>query len=376
MARFITFLLGLVVLSIVSFAVWMKAGADSTDLSAEEIEAARASGSGARAIELDSGGDSRPLPDLAELREMVDRAAMGAEILRVEAALAEASGEEQGLLTVLLAEGNRMMGDLDRAFELAEAGVERLPGNSQAHFILAETIMARVVKEAEVGGVAAMVSALDDVKRYQSELAAAVALDPANVDARVRQIIVYAFGPWPIGNKKKSRGLIEELGEFDAFRRDFWEVQLLVGDDERIEEALAGFRALQEGRPDDPDVIYNVGELLAKKDEWRGAAAEFDRLVEQPRTQRSFQAMYQAAKVRSSGGFELERALSDLDEYEVARPLGDLMPSLARVAYHRGNVLAKLGRAAGARAAYERSLELDPDRERVRQALEALGTGE
>ena len=90
-ARFITFLLGLVVLSIVSFAVWMKAGADSTDLSAEEIEAARASGSGARAIELDSGGDSRPLPDLAELREMVDRAAMGAEILRVEAALAEAA---------------------------------------------------------------------------------------------------------------------------------------------------------------------------------------------------------------------------------------------------------------------------------------------
>ena len=94
---------------------------------------------------------------------------------------------------------------------------------------------------------AAMVGALDDVKRYQAELAAAVALDPANVDARVRQIIVYAFGPWPIGSKKKARGLIEELGEFDAFRRDFWEVQLLVGDDERIDEALAGFRGLQEG---------------------------------------------------------------------------------------------------------------------------------
>ncbi len=376
MARFITFLLGLIVLSIVSFAVWMKAGADSTDLSAEEIEAARASGSGARAIELDLSDDARPLPDLEGLREMVDRVAMEAVIVRVEAALAQAIGEEQGLLTVLLAEGNRMTGDLDRAFELAETGVERLPGNSQAHFILAETIMARVVKEAETGGVAAMVGALDDVKRYQSELAAAVALDPSNVDARVRQIIVYAFGPWPIGNKKKARGLIEELGEFDAFRRDFWEVQLLVGDDERIDEALAGFRALQEGRPDDPDVIYNVGELLSKKDEWRGAAAEFDRLVEEPRTQRSFQAMYQAAKARSSGEFELERALSDLEEYELADPLGDLMPSLARVAYHRGNVLAKLGRSAEARVAYERSLELDPDRARVTQALEALGSGD
>ena len=376
MARFITLVLALIAVSIASFAVWMRAGDDVSDLSEAQIEAARASGSGARAIELEAGDESAPLPTLAALREMVDRAAVDRVLTRIEASLASATGEEQGLLTVLLAEGNRLKGDLDRAFELAEAGVELLPGNSQAHFILAETIMARVVREAETGGLSAMVSALDDVKRYQSELAAAVALDPANVDARVRQIIVYAFGPWPIGNKKKARGLIEELGEFDPFRRDFWEVQLLVGDDKRIDEALAGFRALQVDQPDDPDVIYNVGELLAKRDEYNAAAAEFDRLVEQPRNQRSFQAMYQAAKARSNGGFELERALADLSEYEAARPLGDLMPNLARVAYHRGNVLAKLGRVEEARAAYGRSLELDPDRERVNQALEALESGE
>ncbi len=376
MARFITFVLALIAVSIASFAVWMRAGDDAADLSEAQIEAARASGSGAQAIELDTGDESAPLPTLAALREMVDRAAVDGVLTQIEASLASATEEERGLLTVLLAECNRLKGDLDRAFELAEAGVELLPGNSQAHFILAETIMARVVREAETGGLSAMVSALDDVKRYQSELAAAVALDPANVDARVRQIIVYAFGPWPIGNKKKARGLIEELGEFDPFRRDFWKVQLLVGDDKRIDEALAGFRALQVDQPDDPDVIYNVGELLAKKDEHLAAAAEFDRLVTQPRDRRSFQAMYQAAKARSSGGFELERALVDLDEYEAARPLGDLMPSLARVAYHRGNVLAKLDREGEARAAYERSLELDPDRERVEQALEALGSGD
>jgi len=376
MARFITLVLALVAVALAGFALWMRSGTDAAALSEAEIEAARTSGSGARAIELEAEDESRALPTLSVLREMVDRAALAEELVRIQASLAGAAGEERGLLTVLLAEGNRMNGDLDRAFELAETGVELLPGNSQAHFILAETIMSRVVREAETGGVSAMVSALDDVKRYQSELAAAVALDPANVDARVRQIIVYAFGPWPIGSKKKARGLIEELGEFDAFRRDFWKVQLLVGDDDRIDEALAGFRGLQAARPDDPDVIYNIGELLAKKDEWTAAAAEFDRLVEVPRTQRAFQSMYQAAKARSSGGFELERALSDLEEYEAARPLGDLMPSLARVAYHRGNVLAKLGRPEEARAAYERSLELEPDRERVQQALEALGTGD
>jgi Flp pilus assembly protein TadD len=39
-------------------------------------------------------------------------------------------------------------------------------------------------------------------------------------------------------------------------------------------------------------------------------------------------------------------------------------------------VLAGLGRVEEARAAYLRSLELAPDRERVRAALEALDAGE
>jgi len=376
MLRFTLLLLALAGLSVGGFALWMSSGGDGLELSAEELEAARASGMGARAIEVEGDGAGAPLPSLEELRETVDRARLDAQLTRIAAARDAAEGDARGLLTVLLAEGHRMRGDLERAHELATEGVERLPENSQAHFILAETIMARVVREAETGGVTAMVAALDDVKRYQAELAAAVALDPGNVDARVRQIIVLAFGPWPIGNKKRARALIEELGEHDPFRRDFWQVQLLVGDDARVDEAIEGFRALEEQAPGDPDVLYNLGELLAKQDRWRDAAAEFDRLVEDPRTQRSFQAMYQGAKARSAGGFELERALADLEEFEAVRPLGDLMPGLDRVAFHRGNVLAGLGRVEEARAAYLRSLELAPDRERVRAALEALDAGE
>ena len=376
MLRFVLLLLALAGLSVGGFALWMGSEGDGLELSAEELEAARASGMGARAIGVEGDGAGAPLPSLEELRETVDRARLDAQLTRIAAARDAAEGDARGLLTVLLAEGHRMRGDLERAHELATEGVERLPENSQAHFILAETIMARVVREAETGGVAAMVAALDDVKRYQAELAAAVALDPGNVDARVRQIIVLAFGPWPIGNKKRARALIEELGEHDPFRRDFWQVQLLVGDDARVDEAIEGFRALEEQAPGDPDVLYNLGELFAKQDRWRDAAAEFDRLVEDPRTQRSFHAMYQGAKARSAGGFELKRALADLEEYEAVRPLGDLMPGLDRVAFHRGNVLAGLGRVEEARAAYLRSLELAPDRERVRAALEALDAGE
>lgn len=372
MLRFVLLLAAVVGLAVAGFVFWMRPADGALGLSQEEIEAARASGRGARAIEAGAGDALEPLPTLEAFREMAYPAQVDAEITRIRGALAGAEGAERAPLTVLLAEAQRVRGDLDAAHELALRGVELLPENSQAHFILAETIMARVIRDAETGGVATLVGALDDVKRYQSELATAVALDPANVDARVRQIVVLAFGPWPIGNKKKARALIDELGEHDPFRRDFWKVQLLVGDDERVDDAIAGFRALRDEAPDDPDVTYNLGELLAKKDLWAEAAAEFDRLVEEPRTQRSFQAMYQGAKARSAGGFELARALADLEEYEAARPLGDLMPGLARVAYHRGNVLAKLGRVEEARAAYGRSLDLEPDRERVVAALEAL----
>ena len=59
-----------------------------------EIEAARTSGSGARAIELEAAEDARPLATLTGLREMVDRAALATEVARIEARLAAAEGEE------------------------------------------------------------------------------------------------------------------------------------------------------------------------------------------------------------------------------------------------------------------------------------------
>lgn len=373
MARLFLGTLLLLILGIGGVAAWLGSGGEAVvELSDDELEAARNSGAGARDIVIDTGEDEPALPTMEELKELVDRDVADGMATRVREARVAASGDERALLTVLLAEIERTRGNLDVAYDLAVEGAEALPDNSRARFTLAQAIMSRLIQQGEDGGMGAIVKSLGDVKLYQGELQAAIDLDPANVDARVRQIIVFAFGPWPIGNKKKAGKLIEELGRFDEFQRDFWRAQLLVADDKKIDEAIAAFEALDARRPDDKDVVYNLGELYAKKDDWPKTAQTFDRLIVEPRTRRSYQAMYQSAKAREKGEFELEKALAMLDEYRAADPIGDLMPSMDRITYHRGNVLAKLGRAAEAKAAYETSLQLKPGSERVEKALREL----
>ncbi|MEM6671603.1 MAG: tetratricopeptide repeat protein [Planctomycetota bacterium] len=373
MARFLVGALVLVAVAIATFGVWMRSDAGGVvELSDAEVESARASGVGAREIAVEASGEADPLPTIDDLEAIARRVDADAIAARIREAREAASGEDRELLTVLLAEAERIRGNVDVAYDLARAGAEALPSNSRARYVLSQSIMTRLIAKAEEGGVAAMLASIDDVRAYQAELAAAVELDPANVDARVRQIITFAFGPWPIGNKKKARALIDELGEYDAFKRDFWLVQLLVADESKIDAAIAGFRALDERQPDDEHVLYNLGELLAKKDDHRAAAEAFDRMVVEPRTSRAYQALYQGAKAREKGDFELDRALEMLEEVESADPVGDLMPTRDRVLYHKGKVLAKLGRNDEARVAYEAALEVRPGNERVESALAKL----
>lgn len=373
MARLITGTLLLLVIGVGVFAVWMRgAGGGVVDLTDGQVAAARASGAGARDIAVDPDDGETPLPTLAELAVVVDRAEVTDMAVRVRAARDAAAGEDRALLTVLLAEIERLRGNVDLALDLAREGAEALPDNSRARYTLGLAIMTRMVADADGGGMGAILGALDDVKRYQAEIQAAIELDPTNIDARVRQIITLAFAPWPIGNKKKARALIEELGPFDEFRRDFWRVQILAIDKNKRAEAIAGFEALDARVPGDEDVVYNIAELHMRNDDWVAAAREFDRLVALPRTRRAYQAMYEGSRAREKGEFELEKALAMLTEYAAANPVGELMPTLDRVGFHRGIVLMKLERHVEAKDVLEAVLELDPDSKRTKEALEEL----
>lgn len=394
------------------FVAWMNSGGGAAvELSEEEKAAALESGAGAQKIAVDlsdeqlaaamgrevatpaddaeaAGEDSADeaestveedgaaeavdeplLPSLEDLKLVTDRAQLDRWASRTSAAREASSGDQRLLLTVLMAEIERLRGNVVEARALATEGAEGLPTNSRARQVNAASILSEIVKEAGDGGMGAVVKNLPKVKTYKAELRAAIELDPSNADARVAEIIVLAFAPWPVGNKKKAKGLIEELGPYDEFRRDFWRAMLVSADKKRQEEALEAFRELESQNPTDPDVLFTIGDLLGKLDRWKEAAEVFDSIITEPMTRQGYNALYQAAKAREKIEFELEKALAMLERFEEENPLGELMPSMDRVVYHRGRVLEKMGRLMDARAAYVAAEEIKPGEKRVAEGL-------
>lgn len=402
MKRFLTLAILALIVGAGIFISWMNTGGGAAvELSDDEMTAARESGAGARAIAIEltesqaaAAGEgaaaaeeestaAEPLiPRLEDLKTVTDRALLERWAGRTRAAREASAGEDRLLLTVLLAEIERLRGNVAEARALATEGAEGLPSNSRARQVNAATIMTEIVAEAGDGGMGAVLKNLPKVKTYKAELRAAVELDPANADARVAEIIVLAFAPFPVGSKKKARGLIEELGPYDEFRRDFWRATLVSVDKKRVEEALEAFRALEAEKPGDPDVLFTIGDLLGRLDRWSEAVEVFDSLLAEPLTRQGYNALYQAAKAREKIDLELDEALALLERFEREDPVGELMPSMDRVHYHKGRVLEKLGRLQAARASYLAAEEIKPGEKRVADglarvdaALAAAGSG-
>lgn len=374
MIRFLIAFVLIVGLGIGGFSLWMGSGSGEViELTDEELSAAQESGEAARDIAVEAEEGEAPLPSLDDLKEIARREEMVAVAGRVtEARDGAADAEERGLLALILAETQRYLGDHDAALALAEEGVAALPSNSRAHHILGKALLGRMMVKARSGGAGAVLSSIGDVRRYIAELEIAIELDPSNVDARVGLIATLAYAPWPVGDKKRARALIEEVGEYDPFRRDFWRAQLLVADEKKRDEAIAAFEALREQNAGDPDVLYTLGDLYAKSENYQLAASTFDSMVDRPHTVHSYRALYQAAKARELGEFELEEAFGMLEEFVSERPVGEMMIDDERVEHHAAMILVKLGRPVEARVRVEKALKVIPDSKRLKATLKTL----
>lgn len=371
MKRFLygTFLF--VAIAVAGVILWMRSGGGAVvELSEAEMEAARASGAAAQEIVVQTVDDGEAaLPTLAELKHIASRERMNEIAARIRAERSEAEPDEKALLTVLLSEVERLSGDVETAYVLAREGAEALPENSRARHMLAKAILARILTEAEEGNVAALFAMMGEVKSYKAEVSAAVELDPGNADARVGQILTMLL-PGILGNKKRAKEAIEELGEFDELRRDFWRAQLIAMDKERRPEAIAAFEGLVEKYPGDADMLLSLGELHIKQESWESAIEVLDRLRDDPKTPFYYRALYQGAKARTRLEGREEEALAMLSEFEAANPVGEPMPSLDGVKFEKGRILMKLGRSEEAEAVLREALALKPDSVKLKKALE------
>ena len=372
MKRILFGMLLIVAVGVAGLVLWLRSGGGEViELSEDEAAAARESGAAAKELVFELEDE---IPTQEELKVIASRERMNELSVQIREQREAAAPADKPLLTVLLSEVERLRGELGVAYELALEGAEALPDNSRARHMLAKAILARITKQLRDKGASAVFAVMGDVKAYKAEVSAAVELDPSNVDARVGQMLPLLL-PSPFGNKAKAKGLIEELGVHDPLRRDYWRGQLLVMDDDRLDDAVAEFERLAGEHSGDPDILFTLGELYVKQDAWDKAVAIFDQMLVEPLTPHAYSALYQGAKARMKLGAKVEEALAMLEQFEQADPIGELLPPMDRVKYHKGRALIRLKRFDEAKAVLQESLALKPGSERVQDALEEANAG-
>ncbi|MCG3140637.1 MAG: hypothetical protein HDKAJFGB_01714 [Anaerolineae bacterium] len=146
-------------------------------------------------------------------------------------------------------------------------------------------------------------------------------------------------------------------------------VQAIIGED--LDDATMYAKAAQRAQdewnvnPDDAFAAFNLGSSLVGLGEYEAAAQAFDqaRRLKLPWRMLWYQfGPYEA--YLQVGRYDELVALADA----TLRPTGDLEESY----YYKGRALAKLGRSADARAAFELALHYNAHYDAARQALDAM----
>jgi tetratricopeptide (TPR) repeat protein len=83
-------------------------------------------------------------------------------------------------------------------------------------------------------------------------------------------------------------------------------------------------------------------------------------------------ALYRRAQLRIDHEFDLDTAQTLLDDYLADLPRGEMLASAGRIHWRKGQIHSLQGNTDGARAAFARALELEPELAEAKKALQAL----
>lgn len=197
---------------------------------------------------------------------------------------------------------------------------------------------------AELGGAygtaaakAVLLTQMSLAKKCREALEHAVALDPANLDARQGLVDYYRQAPGFLGG-----GVLKAYTQAEAIRKlDLERGTLILGQlyaaDRRFDEAIALFDELLVQQPDHYLAHYAIGRIAAE------------------------------------GGVQLEAGETHLRRCLELRPAAD-EPSHAAAHWRLGNLAERRQDPAAARAAYETALHIDPNFRQAADALAKLNT--
>jgi len=266
-------------------------------------------------------------PDQSEnIRGLVRDRRFNAAEIAVKALLAAHPAEAEA--QALLASVRRARNDATGAVQAAEKAVELDPTSSTLQLQLGDTYGFAARK-------AGMLSMIRLGKKCLVAYEKAVALDPANLEARSSLMTVYQQAPSMMGGgTDKAYEQAAAIRRLDAGHGHVAYAQLYAAE-KKYAEAFAELEAVLQAAPDDYAALYQFGRLTALS------------------------------------GERIDRGLAALKKCLALPPPPD-SPGLEAVHWRLGNLWEKKGDKQAARAAYEAALAVAPDFPQASESLKKL----
>lgn len=250
----------------------------------------------------------------------------------------------------------------DDAVDAADEAVDLAPGNAQAHYWLGNAYGYQITR---VGTLSQGFMA----PKLRDAFEQAIALDPDLHDARSSLMEYYLQAPAIVGGSvEKARAQAAELARRDPPRGHYARGRLAMHDKQPAEAAKA-YIAAWEARPANTAYRMAAGLALQETRQWDRALDLFQDWTREDA--KAAGAWYQLGRACALSGLRLEAGIAALKTY-LALPQSAAEPPKHHAWYRLGQVQAKAGDKAAARASFANALKGDPGNADFKAALAAL----
>lgn len=269
---------------------------------------------------------------------------------------------------VLLARAQLQKGEAEDAVESAEQAVELAPNDAQARLWLGNSLGVRI-NQVNMLRKLAMATDLRDA------FEAAVRLDGNLLDARSALIQYYLHPVAPGGGIEKAQAQQAEIARRNPVRGHLAEATIQRAHYEDNAAAMRAIDAAVAAAPalpaDDIDTRVMVGNSLVGLERYADAHAYYRAWAAAQPGQAA--PHYQLGRLAAISGQFLDEGSAGLKRYlDGGLARGDNDPRDTAAWWRLGQIQAKQGDKATARASFQTALRLDPENAEAKKDLEAL----
>jgi len=263
---------------------------------------------------------------------------------------------------VLLTRARLQAGKSESAVDAAEKAVKLAPNDAQAQFWLGNAYGTRIN---DVG----MISKMGIAPKLRDAFESTVRLDPNNLDARESLLQFYLQAPAVVGGgRDKAQAQAREIAKRDPARGHLAQAQIHLSDKNNA-AALKSYEAAYAAKPNDANIRLALGVAYQQAARWNDAFRHFRAWAVQDA--KAGMAWYQIGRTSALSGQFLDEGIGALKKY-LGLPHGANEPKNQNAYYRLGQLHAKAGRKAEAKAAFQSALKLEPGYKEAKAELAKL----